>query len=719
MVNDEKSKLRALNEISSIDITLEFDRILEKILDFTCKTINAHSGTIMLVDEADGELRMVASYRLGPNYIEEVYKAAEKAGVQLTSSPSGTVLKTGNYYSVPNVFNEPKNRPWFDLSKKLGFSAQIFVPMKRGMKVTGLLNVYMADPHHFTDEEINFLIIAASQAASVVQNAMICTRLKENIHELKQYEEKLEDKIKEAYKGLFDSEAKYRELFENSQEGICVTDISGHFLSINKTGLQIFGCTSDQIIGTKFSEWFSKDSIDIALSTLEKLQSGEITEQQVIREIIRPNGEHRWIEAKIRAVKEYDRITGFHGMINDITEKKDMELKLRYYNEKLRMSYEKLKIAEVKYRDLFENASDGIYIHDIDGYFTKINKAGLEMFGCLGEEIIGSHFSEWLNPASVEMVNEIIKDLVSGKNIDKPAILEVVRKNGELRLGEIKVKPFNYYDKISEVYGIIRDVTEKNRLEQKLAEYHEQIEQSYEDLKQAHQVKTEFISNITHELLTPLTLIRGYTELIIEKTIGDINDEQKEKLHIILRNTDRLIGLIQNILTVTELENNRLELQIKSVSVNEIIIKILRDIQPQFEGKKILVVQDIHTLPEIFGDDERLARAITNLIINAIKFTPEKGKITITAVEEGDGIKISIRDTGTGIPTDKLPFIFDRYYQANATSSRKDVGIGFGLSISKEIIEMHDGIIWAESDENGSTFNIVLPKHNLYRYHKP
>ncbi len=177
--------------------------------------------------------------------------------------------------------------------------------------------------------------------------------------------------------------------------------------------------------------------------------------------------------------------------------------------------------------------------------------------------------------------------------------------------------------------------------------------------------------------------------------------------------------MIHNLLTLTELENNRLKLQIKSVSINGTIIKILRDIQAQFEGKKISVVQYIHTLPDINGDEERLARAITNLIINAIKFTPKNGKITITAVEEEDSIKISINDTGTGIPTDKLPFIFDRFYQANGTTNRKYSGVGLGLYISKEIIEMHNGIIWAESDENGSTFNIVLPKHDQDRYHKP
>ncbi|MDD5457737.1 MAG: hypothetical protein PHV30_12010, partial [Candidatus Margulisbacteria bacterium] len=135
MYKNETSKLKALSDIASIDITSEFNDILQNILKITCEAVNAHSGTIMLVGEADNKLRMAASYGLPHDYIEMVYEAAKKEGVPITSSPSGTVLETGKYYLVPNIFEEPKDMPWWKLSKELGFSSQIFTPMKRGLKV--------------------------------------------------------------------------------------------------------------------------------------------------------------------------------------------------------------------------------------------------------------------------------------------------------------------------------------------------------------------------------------------------------------------------------------------------------------------------------------------------------------------------------------------------------------------------------------------------------
>lgn len=197
-MDGKKQKLKALSDIASIDITLEIKEILQNILEIVCKTINAHSGTIMLVDEATDELRMAASYGLGQDYPERVHEAAREAGVPLTYSPSGSVLKTGKYYIVPNVYEEPRGNPWLHLTKELGFSSIIFTPMKRGLKVIGLLNVYMAEVHQFSEDEIDFVSIAASQAASVVQNARMCSRLNNNILELEQYEGRLEEKIEEA-----------------------------------------------------------------------------------------------------------------------------------------------------------------------------------------------------------------------------------------------------------------------------------------------------------------------------------------------------------------------------------------------------------------------------------------------------------------------------------------------------------------------------------------
>jgi GAF domain-containing protein len=249
MKNIEKSKLKALSDIASIDISLEFNDILRSIIKITCEATGAKSGTIMLVDELDNNIRMAASYGLPQDYIERVYDAAKKAGVDLTSSPSGTVLGTGKYYLVPKISDEPKDKPWYELSKEFGFSSQIFTPMKKGVKVIGLLNIYWAEPRRFTDEEINFVTIAASQASSVVQNARLCGSLENNVLELKQYKDHLEDKIKETHKKLYDSERYLRTIIESSFDGIHVVDENGRFEFGNDSAFNILGWPREELIG--------------------------------------------------------------------------------------------------------------------------------------------------------------------------------------------------------------------------------------------------------------------------------------------------------------------------------------------------------------------------------------------------------------------------------------------------------------------------------------
>ncbi len=571
MEKNESTKLKALSDIASIDISLEFNLILQRILQITCKAMNAHSGTIMLVDETTGELRMVSSHGLPEDYIERVYAAADTAGVPITSSPSGTVLKTGNYYVVSNIFQELKDEPWYELSKRIGFTAQIFTPMKRGSKVIGLLNVYMKEVHDFTDEEIYFMNIAASQASSVVQNSRMCSKLKKNIRELRDHEQHLEEKIKETHKVLFESENKYRELFEK--------------------------------------------------------------------------------------------------------------------------------------------ASDAIYTIDITGYFQTINNAGCNILKAAKEDIIGTHISKWLTSENLESAKQRIKRHASKAAVKESVIYELVCNDGQHRFAEIRTRPIIKDGSIIGIHGMGRDITEKRRLEEKLHEYHEKLQRSYEELMEADRAKTEFVSNITHELLTPLTSIRGFVELLGEGTIGTINPEQKKSLDIILRNSDRLIRLIRELLDSTRLDDNTFVLQLKNVSLENIILKSIQDIHPQANEKQIIIIREIQPLVQIWGDDERLMQVIRNILINAIKFTPQKGKITIKSSTENEHVKISISDTGIGIPKDKLKSIFERFYQVDGSASRKYGGVGLGLSICKSIIDKHHGTIWAESEGNGSTFHILLPKY--------
>jgi PAS domain S-box-containing protein len=337
MHNDEISKLKALSDITSIDIILEFNDILNNILKITCEAINAHSGTLMLTDGGESQLRMVASYGLPHDYIERMYEAARDAGVPLISSPSGAVLETGNYYLVPNLFEESRCKPWWNLSKELGFSSQIFTPMKRGLKVIGLLNVYMAQVHQFTDDEINFVTIAASQASSVVQNAKLCMRLKDNIQELNLHKEHLEEKIKEAYKELYQSEAEHRELFENAQDAMYVVDTEGNFLKMNQIGLRILGCTKEDVIGSNISKWITQDSLKIVEDRRKKRRSGETVHQTDILELMCKNGEHRWVEIKTRPIRDGNKIIETHGIARDITENIRLKKELRKSNKQRKL----------------------------------------------------------------------------------------------------------------------------------------------------------------------------------------------------------------------------------------------------------------------------------------------------------------------------------------------------------------------------------------------
>jgi len=689
----EKRKLKALSDIASIDITLEFNEILQRILKITCEAMGAQSGTIMLVDGGAEELRMVASYGLGQDYPERVHEMARKAGVPLTSSPSGTVLRTGKYYIVPNVLEEPRGKPWLNLTKELGFSSIIFTPMKKGSENIGLLNVYMAQPHRFTDEEIDFITIAASQAASVVQNARMCSRLKDNIQELKGYREHLEEKIEEAHKKLYDSEKYLRVIVGSSSDGITVVDEQGRFEFANDSFFRIIEWTRDEIIGNYFIKIIPEDMNELVFQQWNKVQEGIPGDFET--KIITQSGKIKCVKVahvltKIRGKKKIVSIT------KDITENKKLELNL--------------KESEVKYRDLFENAEDPMYTIDASGNFLSINNAGLRLLACTKDELIGSHISRWITPESLKAGNENFSKLASGESIQSPPVYEMISKNGEHRWVETRVRTIKNGDKITGIHGIARDITEKMRLEQQLKEFHEKLKKSYEELIEADRLRTEFVSNITHELLTPLTSIKGFTELLHDETTGKISSEQKKNLEIILRNSDRLIGLIKDLLDVSRLEKNRFGLQFGLVPVEDILLKSAQDVQPQAKCKEITIVQDVEPLPRILGDEGRLIQVITNLLSNSIKFTPQGGTITIAARENKSEIKISITDTGIGIPPEKLSRIFDRFYQIDGSSSRKYGGMGLGLSICKSIIESHYGTIWAESNGLGSTFHVILPK---------
>jgi signal transduction histidine kinase len=223
-------------------------------------------------------------------------------------------------------------------------------------------------------------------------------------------------------------------------------------------------------------------------------------------------------------------------------------------------------------------------------------------------------------------------------------------------------------------------------------------------------LRSDFVANASHELRTPLSMIKGYVETLKEGTETDPAKIQ-EFINIIEKNVNQLDNLVGDLLELSHLEYSKDMVQFKPVKIDEIISSLMEDFTPAAKLKKQEIIHRIEPeIPEIKADPELIRKAIANLIDNAIKYTPEKGRIEITAKKTSEGIKIEVSDTGIGIPEEDLPRIFERFYRVDKSRSREMGGTGLGLAIVKHIMQLHNGSISVRSEiGKGTTFSLILP----------
>jgi signal transduction histidine kinase len=242
-----------------------------------------------------------------------------------------------------------------------------------------------------------------------------------------------------------------------------------------------------------------------------------------------------------------------------------------------------------------------------------------------------------------------------------------------------------------------------------LKERAQKLEEAYAELQEADRLKDEFVQNVSHELRTPLTFIRAYVELFIEGTLGPLTDAQRESLEIVIQRTEAITDLVNDILTLQQLDQRRIEAG--PVEVAQLVESAVKSARPSAAQAGIELRTEVtEALPPIRGDEGRLRQVLDNLLGNAIKFSPDGGTIVVRACSTEDGAQIAVIDQGIGIPANKQDKIFERFYQVDGSSRRRFPGTGLGLAIAKRIVDAHDGKIWVESGEGeGSTFYFTLP----------
>jgi PAS domain S-box-containing protein len=358
--------------------------------------------------------------------------------------------------------------------------------------------------------------------------------------------------------------------------------------------------------------------------------------------------------------------------------------------------------ADLLYEAIVDSSDDAIVSKNLQGIVMSWNKGAERVFGYQAEEMIGQSIMKILPRDRSDEEAEILARLQRGERVDHFETKRQ-RKDGVLIDVSLTISPIRNDDGI--IVGaskIARDITGQKEAQRKLADTNEALVRS-------DRIKAEFLATLSHELRTPLTAILGWVQILKD---GANADELAESVLIIERNVRTQSQLIEDLLDMSRIETGKLSLDIQRVDLPAVVDAGIETVRAAAEGKEIRLTKAYSSLSGIvMGDKDRLQQVVWNLLTNAIKFTPKKGRIHIVIKRANSHVEICVNDTGQGIAPEFLGQVFDRFRQADATTTRRYGGLGLGLSIVKHLTELHGGTVRVESEGvgHGATFIVCLP----------
>jgi len=510
-------------------------------------------------------------------------------------------------------------------------------------------------------------------------------------------------------------------IVESSDDAILGMSLSGVITSWNAAATRIFGYQRDEVIGQPVSllAWPGEEErINLFLSILR--HGGRVNHSEVSRK--HKNGRKILVSLSLSPIVDSSgAIIGIAKIARDITERTEAARALE--DSKLRLTEQEANsraqmLAEGRFRELIENAPDAILQVDQAGTIVIANHTAEKMFCYTREELMGQNV-DLLVPEANRAAHPAHRRALAAAGKSRPMGLGLdlfaQRKDGTRFPVEISLSPMKTETGVH-VTAVIRDVTERKLTEQRVRtlqeSYMTELEARHKEAERLNQLKSEFMASISHELRTPLHTIIGFAELLDEEGEGPLNPRQKRFLHHIHVDSEHLLGLINDVLDLSRIEAGGLHLRTEPVGLLRIVAESINAIQPYADSRSVAIIMGGDIDFSVIADPMRLRQIFYNLLSNGAKFTQPGGEVHVDAVMQENTVKITVSDTGLGIPAEECTRIFEKFYQVGRTPVGVREGTGLGLAICKQLVEMQQGTIWVESElGKGSKFHFTLP-HN-------
>src|SRR5713226_4455493 len=480
-------------------------------------------------------------------------------------------------------------------------------------------------------------------------------------------------------------------------DGVVVADANGKFLLFNAAAEHIVGIGATDAAPDQWSDRYGSylpDAVTLYPSNelpLVRAMRGERFDavEVFIRNANVPDG--RLLSIRGGALRGEDgALQGGVVVFHDITERKRAE--------------EALQTSEEKFRSVVQTANDAIVTADGHGSITDFNRGAEAIFGYSAREVIGK-------PLTVLMPDRFKEPhqrgfgryLETGEAhvIGKTVELAAKRKDGtefpiELSLSSWKTRAGRFFT------GVLSDITERKRTEELMLHAKEEAERG-------SKFKDQFLSTMSHELRTPLNAVLGFSDLLADERYGPLNDRQQRYVAHIHTGGKHLLKLISDILDLSKIEAGRIELAREDVTVASAFTEVISALHPLAEKKSQTLLQQVEPNLHVHADGMRFKQVLMNLAGNAIKFTPEGGRIKLAAHQVDDEVQVKVRDNGPGIPPEEQKRIFEAFYRLRKSGEGVD-GTGLGLAITESLVKLQGGSLGLESEPgHGSCFYFSLP----------